>query len=486
MVVGLSTLISAYGKLFRSRRSFPASGERPTVTAMIPALNEERTIPYALASLAAQTVPPDRVVVVDDGSTDDTTEIVAELATEFDLEIVHRRHEVPQGKTVGMKEVARESETDTVFVLDADTFLESPDYVERLLEPHADPGVASSFGTVYPTSPRAKRQFYHEQVVDSLPEGSVAHEHVRADLAEHASRTGVEGYLANNEAIIGFRNVDYHVQQRVFADGIMRAFGSTLFPVGAAVLYDRERLVSVFDDYEESLGDDLTNSEDIFLGFAFSERGWANVHLHDTYLRSDVPGLRKTFKQNYLWGSGYLQSAFYFTNLTFRFRTHSVPADEESGVTTDGGTDRGTSVSASVVASPEGAEPADERADPETDPPEGAGSEPESDRNPPALKRPMGRLIIAQVLDGLYPTTVFVMLALSGLGFVAIDAVMILIVLEYLLSVGLAVITRTRRVTLLRGLVPFVLIRTVVLPVLTYTYLRVGTDILLGNRDWRK
>jgi hypothetical protein len=45
---------------------------------------------------------------------------------------------------------------------------------------------------------------------------------------------------------------------------------------------------------------------------------------------------------------------------------------------------------------------------------------------------------------------------------------------------------RTTRLDLARNIVPFVVIRFLLLPVLTYTYLRVGTDIVTGNRDWRK
>ena len=39
---------------------------------MIPALNEAAALPNTLQSLLAQTRPPDRVVVVDGGSADDT------------------------------------------------------------------------------------------------------------------------------------------------------------------------------------------------------------------------------------------------------------------------------------------------------------------------------------------------------------------------------------------------------------------------------
>lgn len=465
MVVGLSTLFTTYGKLFKSRRTFETSSEdRPTMTAMIPALDEERTIAYALASLSMQTVPPDKVIVVDDGSTDRTPEIVDELSSELEIDIERRRHDVPMGKTVGMKEVARDVETDTLFNLDADTFLESEDYLERLLEPHHEADVASSFGTVYPTERSSKQEFYEDQIVEMLPEDSLALEHILEDLEIENSHTGVVGYFKRNRPIIQYRNVDFHVQQRFFADGIMRGFGSMLYPVGSAVLYDREKLVSVFDDYEESLGDDLTNSEDLFVGFAFCDRGWSNIQIPDTYTRSALPGLRKTFKQNYLWGSGYLQSAYYFKHLTFRYR--------KKRISTDGGTD-------SDLASLEYTDP-DSATQMQTE--QSASDRATTQRT----KQPMGRIITSQLIDGFYPTAALLMTGLSFIGLIAIELIVLFILLEFVMTVVATGVTKTRRLDLGRNLIPFVVLRAIMLPVLTYTYLRVGTDIMLGNRDWRK
>jgi glycosyltransferase involved in cell wall biosynthesis len=49
------------------------------VTALIPAYNSAAWITEALDSVAAQTAPPDEVIVVDDGSTDDTAGIAESL-----------------------------------------------------------------------------------------------------------------------------------------------------------------------------------------------------------------------------------------------------------------------------------------------------------------------------------------------------------------------------------------------------------------------
>jgi glycosyltransferase involved in cell wall biosynthesis len=50
-------------------------GSRSTVSVVLPARNAAATLPAALAALAAQERPPDEVIVVDDGSIDDTVAI---------------------------------------------------------------------------------------------------------------------------------------------------------------------------------------------------------------------------------------------------------------------------------------------------------------------------------------------------------------------------------------------------------------------------
>jgi len=63
----------------------------PTVSIIVPAYNASSTLAEALLSLTAQRPPPDEIIVVDDGSTDDIRNIVSEFGC------VYVRHESNRG-----------------------------------------------------------------------------------------------------------------------------------------------------------------------------------------------------------------------------------------------------------------------------------------------------------------------------------------------------------------------------------------------------
>jgi len=53
---------------------------KPTVTIIIPCYNQAPFLPKAIASLQAQTLDSWECIIVDDGSTDNTAEVVANIA----------------------------------------------------------------------------------------------------------------------------------------------------------------------------------------------------------------------------------------------------------------------------------------------------------------------------------------------------------------------------------------------------------------------
>jgi len=430
-VPGFSVLLGAYGKLFRDPWATAAAWDaEQTITAVIPALNEERTIAHAIASLDEQTVTPNELIVIDDGSTDDTTAVVDEIAEAVAFPIQVVQHEEPMGKTPSIKQVARESTADLLFVLDADTYLESESYLEQVREPHADSDVACTFGRVGPITRSHRRSFTQNVVSERISEES----HTEASINANTDRglTTSLQYWLTRWPIEQYRALLYDIEQGFTKDASMRLYETALFPAGCGVLYNRAVLVDVFDQYESSLGDNLTNSEDIFLGYAFVDKGLSNVQIPDVKMRTTEPTVRNFTSQLYLWGSANLQSAYYFRDSLVRIRTRqSTEATEQS---------------------------------------------------PP----PVGRAILAQLVDGLYPVGLIVLAALVVLHLASLEWLVLLVMVEYALYTVIAVVCSRQRGTSLWRSLFAAPIRFLALPITAYTYARVGSDIIRGNRDWRK
>jgi glycosyltransferase involved in cell wall biosynthesis len=120
------------------------------------ARNEEAVIEFTLKSVVAQTQPPIRWVIVDDGSTDRTAEIVEQYAKQHAwIELIRRSPRAQRsfaGKAHAVHEGLQRVQSlrfEVMGNLDADTSFE-PDYMDFLMQKFAeDPklGVAGTFFT---------------------------------------------------------------------------------------------------------------------------------------------------------------------------------------------------------------------------------------------------------------------------------------------------------------------------------------------------
>ncbi|GGT09521.1 glycosyltransferase family 2 protein [Nonomuraea spiralis] len=114
-----------------------------TLTVIVPAHNEEHGLPATLRSLAAQTTPPEKIIVVDDASTDRT----GEVAASFDGVTVLRPPHNLGSKARAQNHALPHCDTDLILAVDADTVL-APDYIERIKPTFDDPKVGVAAGNV--------------------------------------------------------------------------------------------------------------------------------------------------------------------------------------------------------------------------------------------------------------------------------------------------------------------------------------------------
>ena len=110
--------------------------------AITPARDEQQFLPGLIASMAAQTRLPSRWIIIDDGSSDGTAEILDEAARQHSwIEPVHLgrdRPRKPGGESVIMQFLPRDAwqDVDFIFRLDADLSF-APDFVELMLKEFA-------------------------------------------------------------------------------------------------------------------------------------------------------------------------------------------------------------------------------------------------------------------------------------------------------------------------------------------------------------
>jgi len=309
-VLSPNALLSAIGLLHGPDKTVPTPAQdwrTAIVDVVIPAYKEEDNIVHCLASIARQTFKPRNVIVVDDGGKDQTVPRAREYAAAVGMQLTVIERASSIGKTPTIKRQAREFDCDVEFILDGDTFLESPDYIERCVqELYQGVGIASACGNILPMRPK------HRHALAQTPEFKQWHGAAQYD-DPHARRGLLHGlwwWMTNT-----YRETLYMFLQRFVYKGQMVFFGSITNPVGCAVAYRRKYIADLFDRYEPLFGDDLTNSEDIFIGFALNNEGYRNIQLQDVLARSEEPEVQRLPRQIYLWSSSFLQSCYYFDPL---------------------------------------------------------------------------------------------------------------------------------------------------------------------------
>ena len=109
------------------------------ISIIIPVYNEEKSISECLTSLQGQSQQGGEVIVIDDGSTDHTVELVKK----FEVTLLKQNHQGPgAARNLG----AKKTKGDILVFVDADmTF--APDFVEKLIAPIREGKTQGVFNT---------------------------------------------------------------------------------------------------------------------------------------------------------------------------------------------------------------------------------------------------------------------------------------------------------------------------------------------------
>jgi len=122
-------------------------GYRPSVSIVVPAYNEGKQIRKTLLSLIKADYPDKQIIVVDDGSRDDTYYHIHRIQLKHPDKIEIIRFPKNLGKRTAMAEGVKHSRGEIVVFIDSDTSIE-PDAVKYIVAPFEDPTVGGVTGKV--------------------------------------------------------------------------------------------------------------------------------------------------------------------------------------------------------------------------------------------------------------------------------------------------------------------------------------------------
>jgi cellulose synthase/poly-beta-1,6-N-acetylglucosamine synthase-like glycosyltransferase/peptidoglycan/xylan/chitin deacetylase (PgdA/CDA1 family) len=246
-------LVAARVHVARTRRFPEGLRYLGPVTVIVPAYNEQANIAATVRSLVGSDYPGVWVIVVDDGSTDDTAAIVASLR----LPNVRLIRQDNAGKPAALNTGIAAARTELVVLVDGDTVLER-DAIGRLAQAFRDPQVGAVSGN-----------------------------------AKVANRRGLLGRWQHLEYVMGF-NLD----RRMFEVG--RCMPTVPGAIGG---FRRTALTDVGGVALDTL------AEDTDLTMAVVRAGWSVTYRDDAIAWTEAPStLRQLWRQRYRWCYGTIQA----------------------------------------------------------------------------------------------------------------------------------------------------------------------------------
>jgi cellulose synthase/poly-beta-1,6-N-acetylglucosamine synthase-like glycosyltransferase len=235
------------------RRKGPRRTVDAPVSVIVPAYNEAANIAATVRSLVASAYPTLEVIVVDDGSSDGTAEIVERLG----LRGVRVIRQANAGKPAALNTGIRAARAELLVLVDGDTVFQ-PDTIHRLVQEFADPTVGAISGNT-----------------------------------KVANRRGLLGRWQHLEYVIGF-NLDRRMYD------VLECMPTIPGAIGA---FRRQVLLRVAGVPSDTL------AEDTDLTMQVLRAGWRVVYEEGAIAWTEAPStLRQLWRQRYRWCYGTMQA----------------------------------------------------------------------------------------------------------------------------------------------------------------------------------
>ncbi len=142
------------------------------VSLVVPIRNAGTSLPRTIRAIRALVPPPDEVVLVDNGSSDESPRLIQEFAETSRHLRIHSLYQARRGASVARNTGIREAQGDIIAFTDADC-APAPDWLCHLRQPFADPIVGAVAGRVVPAPPTSTLQLFSALYTLRLPAHAV-------------------------------------------------------------------------------------------------------------------------------------------------------------------------------------------------------------------------------------------------------------------------------------------------------------------------
>jgi cellulose synthase/poly-beta-1,6-N-acetylglucosamine synthase-like glycosyltransferase len=138
------------------------NGDNLSVTAIIPAFNEEKNIERTINSVLSQTKKLIKIIIIDDNSTDNTLKVLNKFHS---ATIVTNNKRI--GKAASINRVLSLIETDLTVIVDADTELETT-FIEKACREFSEKDIVATCGFVIPSESSSNTLIKNARLVEYL------------------------------------------------------------------------------------------------------------------------------------------------------------------------------------------------------------------------------------------------------------------------------------------------------------------------------
>lgn len=145
VVISLFNILLALWYKATSKNRIRSKKFTPHVSIIVPAYNEDKVIEKSVRSLIRSRYRKIEILIVDDGSTDNTWQVARALARRYKR--VKALHQTNSGKAVALNNAIARTESDIVICVDADTLF-PPDTIKNLVRHFEDETVGAVAGVV--------------------------------------------------------------------------------------------------------------------------------------------------------------------------------------------------------------------------------------------------------------------------------------------------------------------------------------------------